>query len=97
MQAIFESTNPVQVRFTAYANDEVRIKDLIDLLSRWDDVLYSSSVDATNTEDDPLDALHLTEFVVDFMDGEGFRRSFDALVSAGAFAWQPVPQCIEEC
>lgn len=96
MQELYESTDPVQVRFIANDKRVDRIKDLIDLFESQNDVIYSSSTDATDAEDDPLLAVRLTEFVVDFTDGDGLRKSVDALVSAGAFEWRPVPPCTEE-
>ena len=88
MQDLYESTDPVQVRFIANKRRVDRIKDLIERFEGHGDVIYSRFADATDAEDDPQQAVHVTEFVVDFTDGEGFRRSVDALVSAGAFEWQ---------
>ena len=91
MQDLYESTDPVQVRCVANRMRKNRIQQLVEHFDAQGDVIYSTIGQPLPPADEGNQTAHVFEFVIDFTDGEGFRKSMDGLVSAGVFEWQALP------
>jgi hypothetical protein len=99
MQAIFESTNPVQVRFISNSGFEsLRFEKHVKLLKDQGEVIYSTHQLASSDDANcnawlvipriGRDVIH----VVDFLDGESFQNSIEGTGFTGVNEWHVLPQ-----